>query len=306
MKRIDLKGGYLCNNNCKFCILGDKRKNFKDRSTNEMVNLIESYGLDGYKKIVLTGGEITLRKDIFKLVNASKESGFELIRIESNGRMFKYLKYLDKLISYGANCFSVSFYASNAKDYSFLSNSTESSYYEVIEGFKNLSKYNIKVDINCVVNKKNYKDLSKIVDIIKKFNFNSINFPLINPQGNVLKYKDDLLVSYSEVKDYIRSILKYCEYLNIDSSTEMFPFCVLGKHYEKSIEFYKKDMSIDSPSDNVKDFEKSRKDGKLKLKKCSKCILNDKCEGILKSYYKQFNSLEVFPIINLNPFKIIE
>ncbi|MFW6024899.1 MAG: radical SAM protein [Candidatus Woesearchaeota archaeon] len=306
MKRIDLKGGFSCNNNCKFCILGDKRDNFEDRTTKEMISLIEKYGSKGYKKIVLTGGEITLRRDIFKLIEKSKESGFELIRVESNGRMFKYKDYLSRLISSGANCFSVSFYASNAKDYSFLSNTSEESFFEVLEGLKNLSKYDVKVDINCVINKKNYRKLKEIIDLVNKFNFSFINFPLINPSGNVLNHKDSLLVSFSQVKPYIRRALEYCEELNIHPSTEMFPFCVLGKNYKKSIEYYSKDMSIDSPSNKVNDFEESRSKGKLKLDNCSNCLLNDKCEGILKSYYKQFDSLKVFPITNLDPFEMIE
>ena len=32
-KRVDVKVGFSCNNYCKFCVQGDKRDRFEDKST---------------------------------------------------------------------------------------------------------------------------------------------------------------------------------------------------------------------------------------------------------------------------------
>ena len=95
-KRLDLKVGYTCNNNCRFCVVADKRK-FGDLTTKELKKQMEE-GRKTCEDIVFTGGEPTIRKDIFELVRYAKKLKFDTIQIQTNGRMFASKKFCEKII----------------------------------------------------------------------------------------------------------------------------------------------------------------------------------------------------------------
>ena len=64
---------------------------------------------NGAEKIVFTGGEPTIRKDILNLVAYAKKIGFSDILIITNGRMCSYPEFMDKLVANGLTslCFSL-------------------------------------------------------------------------------------------------------------------------------------------------------------------------------------------------------
>ena len=66
-KRVDIKTGYLCNNNCKFCVQAHNKK-YANKSYDEIVFALERAAKDDFSGVVFTGGEFTLRKDSLRLV----------------------------------------------------------------------------------------------------------------------------------------------------------------------------------------------------------------------------------------------
>src|SRR3989338_337178 len=108
MDRLDLKVGFSCNCRCNFCVQGDKRLEFKDKSTEELKKVIEQNFKSGIKQIVFTGGECTIRKDILPLVRHAKETGYGTIQIQTNGRMFYYKSFCSLMVEAGATEFSLS------------------------------------------------------------------------------------------------------------------------------------------------------------------------------------------------------
>lgn len=75
MKSVaDIKVGYLCNNRCLHCAIGDMKRDLEqdgvstDLTTEQVFQLLEQQSKDA-DGCVLTGGEITLRKDCAQLIN---------------------------------------------------------------------------------------------------------------------------------------------------------------------------------------------------------------------------------------------
>lgn len=97
MKTLDLKVGFSCNNNCRFCVQGNKRKKYGDKSTAELKKLLRK-GAKGHDRLILTGGEPTIREDLPELVGFAKEIGFKQIQIQTNGRRFAYRDFCEELI----------------------------------------------------------------------------------------------------------------------------------------------------------------------------------------------------------------
>ena len=74
MLTYDLKVGYSCNNRCKHCVIEDSKDKLVsqnttvDLSTDECLKQIEFAFEKGAQYIVLTGGEVTIRKDFKMLI----------------------------------------------------------------------------------------------------------------------------------------------------------------------------------------------------------------------------------------------
>lgn len=58
-KRTDLKTGFSCNNRCAFCVQGEKRSEYTDKSTDEVKALL-AQGREDADGVVFTGGEVTI------------------------------------------------------------------------------------------------------------------------------------------------------------------------------------------------------------------------------------------------------
>lgn len=91
MKSVaDIKVGYLCNNRCLHCAIGDMKRDLEqdgvstDLTTEQVFQLLEQQSKDA-DGCVLTGGEITLRKDCAQLINKAI-SLCESVQIQTNGR----------------------------------------------------------------------------------------------------------------------------------------------------------------------------------------------------------------------------
>jgi len=299
MKRIDIKLGYSCNNNCIFCILGDKRDKYKDLATKEIFAKISNARKEGIGKIVITGGEPTIRDDFFKIIRFAKDLGFEIIHIESNGLMFSYSNFAKKTVNAGANSFTISLHSPNPRDYAVLSNTSEENFYKVIEGINNIRKLTKNVGINCTVNKLNYRFLSEIVKLANNLGVISLNFPFLNPKGNAAIGKDNrkkVLISYKESKKYIEEAIKLAKKMHLGVSTEMVPPCIIPNHVDVIEELKEKQIRVDAIEYYDKDFVKSQSEGRTKSQKCPKCRFDKKCQGLMADYYRIYGDCEIIPI----------
>ena len=75
----DIKVGYSCNNDCIHCVIAGKRRDIirsskkPDRTTEEVFEEIRQAKKNGVSRVVLTGGEITIRSDVFDIVRFAKD-----------------------------------------------------------------------------------------------------------------------------------------------------------------------------------------------------------------------------------------
>jgi MoaA/NifB/PqqE/SkfB family radical SAM enzyme len=296
LKRVDIKTGYSCNNNCLFCILGEKRKRYRDKSTSRVLAELKEAKEKGFEKVVLTGGEVTIRKDFLKIVRFAKHLNYRTILVESNGRMFKYESLAKKAVEAGANSFIISIHASNPKDYAKLANTSENAFSEVMQGIKNLKKYSNNIGINCTINKVNFAKLREIVKLCKNIGIGYINFPFVNLKGSALRNKKEVAVTYKEAGKYLREALQYGKDNNIRISTEMIPLCYLRGFEECCDELRDKKMSIIAVDYIDKDFRQGIKSERVKSSACSKCKYNNICFGILNDCMTPENLKDIQPV----------
>jgi MoaA/NifB/PqqE/SkfB family radical SAM enzyme len=111
---FSIEVGLSCNNYCAFCPQRALRGlvAFKpDLDTQEVKRRILHAQKQGFAEVNFTGGEPTIRKDLFELVSFAREVGFPKVSITTNGRMLAYRGFLKKLVESGLTGLSVSLHS---------------------------------------------------------------------------------------------------------------------------------------------------------------------------------------------------
>jgi len=300
MKEENLIVGYSCNNHCRFCC---ERGNFGDSSTEEIKQRIDKAAKIGVNRLVFTGGEPTIRKDIIDLIRYAKEKkSFNEIFMITNGRMMSYEKFANKIINAGLTHILFSLHAPKAKIHDFLTRSP-GAFRQTVKGMKNAVKQGVVVENNTVLTKYNYKFFPELVDMLLEIGVKYYEAIFVNPVESIMKESDfvfdNLVPKLSDLDEPVRKALKKGKKKRVWSTIEAIPFCHLKGVEEHATELYMAEHRIVSGPRRrlVKDINRSRQvKGKVKPEKCKNCKYFNVCEGVWINYYRIRGDKELTPI----------
>ena len=275
-KRVDIKTGFMCNNNCLFCVQGDKKKH-GNRDKKDIFRDMEEGKKNGCNGVVLTGGEVSIRNDFFELISYAKKLDFELIQVQSNGRRFYYEKFVNDAVKAGMNEFSPAVHGHTPELHDYLTQ-TKGAFNQVCQAIKNVKKHGIHIISNTVVVKPNYRYLPEIANLLVSLKVDQFQFAFVHAVGSAGKNFDQMVPRVSLASPYIKKGLQVGIDNNIKVMAEAMPFCTM-EGYEKYVsELYIPDTEIRSLDSYVPDFEKSRKNhGKVILLTCEEYICDLEC-----------------------------
>ena len=294
MKKADLKTGFLCNNNCLFCVQGPEKKKFGNKSTEQLIEIIKK-AKRGCDTIVFTGGEPTIRKDLIELVAVAKKVGFKTIQIQSNGRMFVYEQFCKDIVKAGANEFALALHGHTAELHNYLTGAE--SFRQIVAGIRTLKKMQQKVITNTVITKSNYRHLPEIAKVLIGLNVDQMQFAFVHPTGAAGNNFDSVVARVEMVAPYLKKAIDIGRVLKTRVMTEGLPFCIL-RGYESSIsETVMPDIKIFDQISVIEDYKKMRiNEDKAKGPKCEQCLYNNICEGPWKEYPQAFGWDEFKPV----------
>lgn len=299
VKRLALFVGYACINNCKFCVVADKR-NSPNKSTQEIKDELGQAYENGAREVVFTGGECTAREDIFEIVRFAREKGFIYVQIQTNGRFFSSIDFCKKMLLAGMTEFSPALHGHTAKLHDYLT-SSKGSFRQTVLGIYNvrkLTKGKIKILTNTVITKYNYEFLPDIARLLVKLGVNQYQFAFVHAMGNAMKFFDKVVPRKSDVVPYLKKGLDIGIERGIKTMAEAMPLCVM-KGYEKCVsEFYIPPTEVREKGEVVEDFKEVRiKYGKAKFPQCKRCKYDSVCEGPWKEYPQHYGDAEFQPIV---------
>lgn len=294
-KRLDLKLGFTCNNNCIFCAQAHK-KHLASRTFEKIKEILKTNSKD-FQGVVFTGGEPTIRQDFLELVKYAASLGYSLIQIQSNGRKFSDFSFCKKTIDAGANCFSLSIHGHTPKMHDSLVNS-KGSFEQTKQGIKNLIELGQIVATNTVITKQNYNSLPEIAELLTKLYPTQSQFAFVHPTGNALKYYDEVVPKMAEIIPYLKKAVKILEEAGIEPRIEAVPFCLVPEFENYISENYISFVKISDIDVDIEDWDSSRKFlAKSKFPQCRDCKFFLCCEGTWKEYPEKHGAKEFIPIL---------
>ncbi|MCX6759179.1 MAG: radical SAM protein [Candidatus Nealsonbacteria bacterium] len=285
-KRVDIKIGFQCNNSCRFCIQGDKRNKFPNKTAEEVKNILKKEK-NNCDSVLFTGGEPTIQKNLVDYVKYAK------------GRLFAYKDYCIELIKAGVDVFNPAIHGSCSEIHDYLTRSP-GSFKQTLKGIKNLKKLNQIIGTQTVITKINYQDIPNIAKMMidLKPNFFQFAFMHINPiiQENP-QLIEEIVPRYSQVESYVKEGLQIGVNAGVETRTEAITYCFM-KGYESHITGNKTPTTtVYDANKIIENFNEVRKtQGKSKGPNCQRCKYDEICEGPWRDYPEIFGWEEFKPI----------
>lgn len=293
--RLDLKVGYACSNDCLFCVVADKRER-GEKDTREIKRELKESFWEGKREVVLTGGEVTIREDIFEIVEFAKKTGYKDIQIQSNGRRFSDIGFCKKMVLSGMTTFSPAIHGPNASVHDGLTRS-KGSWRQTMLGIYNVCKLGIMTLTNTVITKQNYRHLPSIAELLVKLGVVQFQFAFVHIQGNARKYYKKIVPRVSDTAPFISRGIEAGQAAGRRVMVEAVPFCHLKGHESCASEFFIPPAQCKEINKTVENFDIVRKyEAKIKFPSCAVCKWDRQCEGPWIEYPELFGSEEFKPV----------
>jgi len=275
---VDIGVTFKCNNNCIMCTEAASLRS-EEPPLNQIISQITTLKNPDY--ILLTGGEPTLRKDIFFILNyINKKFPRTEIKLITNGRLFRYNIFVDKIKKI-KNLLIISEIHGDERLHNKITR-TKGSFKQTQEGIKNILRNNIDLEMRLVIHKLNYQSILWIANYISTLKSikQAVIFP-IDIIGKAYKNRKKLVITYKEIMPYVEEGIKIFQNNNIKVRLYHFPLCILKPQYRKIAE------KVTVTETRVTFIEE-----------CYKCIYYNKCPRVWKTYAKLCGTEEFKAIEN--------
>lgn len=314
-ERTRLFTGYGCNIKCKFCFYrNSKHIDIKDK----IYQQLREGKRFGIKDWDISGGEPSILPYWFEILDKIKDMEFRNVACITNGYKFADIDFLKESKQKGLNELLFSLHGSSEEMHDSMTG-VKDSFNNVTTAISNAKSYGVKIRINVVVTKDNYKDLPSIADYANKIQPIAFNFLPFRMENSASKNN---MVRYSDIAPYIKKTIDILDD-NMRVAVRYVPFC-LFEGYEKYVAGYlqrsfdeyewneyairkfdvvrlNKDISpLDCETDKWK-LEINAIHGSIKhvanhTTTCLHCKYLRACDGIWKSYAKVWGIKEFKPI----------
>lgn len=208
-KRIDLNVGYSCNIKCRFCYyINDvkARNRDKDLSTQECKRLIRYYRRRNMEVLEFTGGEPTIRPDLFELAAYAKKIGFPGVSIITNGIRLADIDYARQLLDSGVTDYLFSLHGSGPNTHDLVT-SVPGSFARLLEAITNLLKLKAKVRCNSVITGSTLHDIYSRAKLFSDLGVKTVNFIMFNPIEQAACCAEENFFRYSDAAVHLKAVI---------------------------------------------------------------------------------------------------
>ena len=295
IRRVDVKLGFSCNNRCRFCVQGDKRDRYIDRTTQQARDELTS-AREWADEVVLTGGEVTVRHDLPELVAHARDLGFRVIQLQTNGRVLSQMSAMRALRDAGATEVSPAVHGPDSATHDALTR-RPGSFRQTLRGIRNARLLGLPVLVNSVVTRANFARAVETAELLVALDVQQFQFAFVHPLGTAAELFDEVVPRLSEAAPHLVDGALLGARAGVTTMLEGVPLCFLPGHELLAAEFGIPRTRIIDADQVVEDYTEARiHEGKAKGPRCASCTWDSQCEGPWREYPETFGWDEFVPV----------
>ncbi len=230
-RRIDLNLGCTCDLDCRFCYYREsrrspRRKRRRDLTTAEAKKWLRFFCRHGLEALDLTGGEPTIREDIFELIAYARAIGFRTVCVITNGIRMAEETFCRRLAASGLNDVLVSLHGPGPEIHDRLTG-TGGSFEKVRRALENAAGLGLRLRSNTVVTGINLQCLEETAALLRERGVSRANFILFNPVVEARNAGEEIAVRYREAAAPLRRLIARHAAGFERLTIRYFPLCLL-------------------------------------------------------------------------------
>jgi organic radical activating enzyme len=298
---VDVRLSNICNVKCRYCGIDIRGYTFSHKSEQVLELVRAARGLN-VEKLIYTGGEPTIRKDLPQLIASAKECGIRHVHLNTNALMFYYREKLVELLDAGLESvgFSLDTVDADLADYIFQHSGAGRVLFAALENLFDLCK-----EVSCisVITKLNYKCLDDVVRYFARMNEKygatvNLAFDFVNPENLAWDNRDEIVPSMTEVAPYVRAALRLAAGLDVNASFRGIPKCILVGMDELALDDYMYIFQLVKTENGAYEYSTLYRELMSQLSPgCDRCVHFRMCQGYHPAYSDIYGNGEFKPVI---------
>lgn len=290
-----IKVGYGCNEHCTFCHTIDVRE--VEGSSSEVLEKIERARRLGHTMVVLSGGEPTIRPELFSW--AERIAALDMdVGLVTNGLVLAYRDVVDRLVASRLRYVYLSLHGGTAKIHNSLVR--RESFEHALAALGNLTGRGLDLTVNCVITRTNVDHLRELVDQVLPFPDLTLKLSMVEPKGGGDRLFDQLVPRIAHVADRVSDAIRY----GMERATEAgprfahgaIPHCLVpgleDRFSDLKSHAFRTMVEVGEPDYfPVDDLNKTQPE-----ETCRSCALAGPCPGLYRGYYEAYGSAELRPV----------
>lgn len=277
---ISLSG--KCDSKCTFCYT-EFIRNAPSVPSSAVIDSLIIGRQSGADEVVFTGGEPTLRNDLFKLIATSRELGYRRVQLQSNGHRLADAGYLAKIIEAGLSGVLLSLHGPTADIHDKITQ-TQFSFDRATQVLSHLERTNLGVIVNFVVCRANGPFAQQAVEYLKSRCTHAImRFSFLIVEGGAYSFLRHDMPTIPEFVEWVSPAVNRARELGVIVEVENVPSCVsslLGVQDRYNLPRRRTLMQV-SPF-YMKSYRRGEVD--VKMSYCEDCTKADGCSGLQAAY----------------------
>lgn len=300
MKELSLHITDVCHFECDFCVWGETlHRGVDDIPREELEAFLRENRDGGFEVVNLHGGEPTLRRDLFALLDTVRRYGYPDVSIQTNGWALANPGYARRLVDAGVKLVVISIHGATPEVHDGLVRA-EGSLERALAGMDHLRELGVALRTNTVAVLPNLPQLPAVSDLVTAHGVEHVNFSSLMPSGRAWPDDDHLMPPYGETARLVVEAARRAEAAGARVTLEGFPPCTVPGFEDRCL---KRD---DHSGDQIKCFIRGEVwnnhdtfvEDHLKTKgpACPGCRHEARCPGVYTLYTHSRGWAEFQPV----------
>lgn len=297
LPQVEIRAQTVCNLGCVYCFI---RKDPRDnQSTRSLERQFQQAMGTGVNRLILTGGEPTMRRDLPSLIRMARSVGFVDIQLFTNGLMFSYPEVLAAVVEAGLT--SMCLHATTIEPRMYHRLAGRDCFSVLESAVAQLSRYpQMEITVLSVVNRLSLRQLPETVAYFRgwqrRVGFKRFVTQLIQccVYSSSWDHRAAVLGPLTESVPVVTELIEAYRHEEWPIMVQNIPMCMLpGKEahsYDLYLTFARRLLRAGrfdfTPLDTMF----------LKPQRCRSCVHEPYCVGLPRGYARLFGSDELRPV----------
>lgn len=287
-----------CNNHCPMCSNSGRPEAWFTR-LDHLITRVGFLKEQGFRRVVLTGGEPTIHPGFWDVVAALNEHQITW-DINTHGRTFSDPAFTERARDEGLQRAIVSLHSHDVETSCLIFGCKPSAHEETVKGIEHLLAQGVWLMLNCVVTTHNAGHLTDYLRwCVERFGNDytmKLAFPSTTGKGGEW---EGLSLRYVDVIDEVRAMREAAAELDVRLVFESFPSCVLNDPSNRNISrsgFGETHYLDDVSGDRVYPIDHIEAALSAYPETCQRCRAVKTCPGVSEGYLMRYGAGEFMPL----------